>query len=90
MTTTEASTRDGPVRSPSALEKTLRRRLDASAVNREDVDAAVFTLLAEPREQSRLPNASNPVDEADAGSVIFQHAEDHGQLYVPADHLGAG
>ena len=75
---------------PERVEKTLRRRLDASAVNREDIDAAVFTLLAEPREQSRLPNASNPIDEADAGSVILQHAEDHGQLCVPADHLGAG
>ena len=52
---------------PERVEKTLRRRLDASAVNREDIDAAVFTLLAEPREQSRLANASNPIDEADAG-----------------------
>ena len=45
---------------PERVEKTFRRRLDASAVNREDIDAAVFTLLAEPASRVDLPMPAIP------------------------------
>ena len=65
----------------------LLGRLDRPAVDRHDADPEPFALLAESREQRRLPDARDPVHEAHARAVLLQNPEEHGQLDV-ASHDG--
>ena len=72
-----------PPRNPCSVGSIERQSTD------DDADPEPFALVAESREQRRLPDARDPVHEAHTRSVLLQHPEEHGQLEVASDDRGA-